>query len=187
MILNVPSLLIVLVKLPLFKLPPISNVPAPTTIGELDVIFPETTKEPDPDLRRLPLVILPETVDVTPVSIDKVLGSPPRLILEIVLLLFDVKIKFLSVKVMSPDNVNIPEFVVSPNSLEDWTEIVLLKLLALVLFEDNVPPLRIIVPVPNVLLFETLTVPSLIIVEAEKFEILVSLNVKVPLPVLVIV
>ena len=55
------------------------------------------------------------------------------------------------------------------------------------LFEDNVPPLRIIVPVPNVLLFETLTVPSLIIVEAEKFEILVSLNVKVPLPVLVIV
>ena len=119
MILNVPSLLIVLVKLPLFKLPPISNVPAPTTIAELDVIFPETTKEPDPDLRRLPFVILPETVDVTPVSIDKVLGSPPRSILEIVLLLFDVKIKFLFVKVMSPDNVNIPEFVVSPNSLED--------------------------------------------------------------------
>ena len=129
-----------LVKLPLVKVPPISNVPAPTTNGELDVIFPETTKEPDPDLVKGPFVMFPETVEVTPVAIDKVLGWPPRSILEIVLLLFDVRVKFLSVKVMSPDKVSVPEFVELPNVLESCTWIAFDNVLAVVLNEDNVPP-----------------------------------------------
>ena len=51
------------------------------------------------------------------------------------------------------------------------------------LSEDNVPPFNLTVPVPRVLLFDAATVPLVIIMSAEKFDMLVSLNTNVPFPV----
>ena len=125
------------------------------------------------------------TVDVTPLETDNVFGSVPKSTDEIELLLFEVKTKFLSLKVIPPDKVKVPLLVEFPSVLEFWTTIAFPKVLAVELLEDNVPPFNTTLPVPNALLAPAAIVPAVIVVWEERFDELSTFKTKVPFPVFV--
>lgn len=106
--------------------------------------------------------------------------------LEIVLLLLEVKVKFLSKKVIPPDNVRVPLFVEFPRELEFWSWIVFDKLLADVLLEEIEPPFKVTVPVPNASSSPAATVPELIVSVFDQPDELSIPKTKVPSPLLVI-